>query len=222
MKIWKFLFVIGLLGASACSNSSTVTGSPTVGASPTPTVSASPSPTPSVSALNNAIVGVWVSGCLNGGNVNQPTVKSLTVPDNTLANSYITYEIFADSQCTQSLVNVQYFGAAAVSTDPNTTAYNNVNITYSDVQLTPLSQAVADSYNSSSECGFTNWQLNTAQSVFGQSCAGYTLPGAGSALFDIYSISGSNLYVGDQSTGAGDSTNDRPTALDTADAWVSQ
>jgi hypothetical protein len=57
----------------------------------------------------------------------------------------------------------------------------------STIKKTPQSTSAVSSYNSSSNCGYSNWELNTAKDC--------TNEDAGDPIYCFYQLSGNNLYV---------------------------
>ena len=53
---------------------------------------------------------------------------------------------------------------------------------------TPLTQAAVDSFNSTSFCGFTDWQLDVPQETTGLTCGGSQIPAAGSLRYNIFQL----------------------------------
>ena len=54
-------------------------------------------------------------------------------------------------------------------------------------KITPQSASTVSSYNSSSNCGYSNWELNTAKDC--------TNEDAGDPIYCFYQLSGNTLYV---------------------------
>jgi len=57
----------------------------------------------------------------------------------------------------------------------------------STIKKTPQSTSAVSSYNSSSNCGYSNWELNTAKDC--------TNEDAGDPIYCFYQLSGNTLYV---------------------------
>ncbi|MNJ94659.1 hypothetical protein D3C87_123610 [compost metagenome] len=70
----------------------------------------------------------------------------------------------------------------------STSSIRKLNKTYADLSLTPLTQTAANSYNSSSHCGLSNWVMNVPQRILGLNCTGTQMPTIGMTYYDVFLI----------------------------------
>jgi hypothetical protein len=123
--------------------------------------------------------------------------------------------MFNDSACTDQFAHFGYVGTYVTEGESETvTDAKNWSFTVTSITATIASSDVVNMFNSSSECGFTDWAVGVAKTISGQTCdtladiASETVP---FTHVDIYKRDGSSLYMGAESGSDGV----RPTELNT-------
>lgn len=211
MKSSRILIIILTSLLYSCGPTSTSSTTPV-----TPTGTTDPTTT-----LADTLVGTWTTGCLAAS----PKIRSLNVFDQGLKNSSIQNRVYSDKNCTLEIYELTYSGNILVFPPTDAAAsYNHLDIIYSDITITPRDQNTVKGFNAQVMCGFINWTLNLPKSVIGLSCAGFNngnpFPATGVTHYDIYRINGNNFYLGDEFTGAGDKSTNRPSSIDVVNSWV--
>jgi hypothetical protein len=60
--------------------------------------------------------------------------------------------------------------------------------TLGTLTLTPLTSTQTSTWNSSSYCGYSDWQVDVAKSALNRTCGTTSVPAAGTISYDIYGI----------------------------------
>lgn len=94
---------------------------------------------------------------------------------------------------------------------PNDTVAQKTTSMFTKYERTPLSQNYVDLFNSTAECGFTDWALNTPKSLVGSTCS--------VAYRNIRFLEGNRLINGDMYTVGSDGY---PNALHATDYFTKQ
>jgi len=102
----------------------------------------------------------------------------------------------------------------------NGTLATEVEHTVTGIFLTPKGALYATAYNTAQFCGIVTWTENKEEDV--SNCA--SLSGImASTDYDIYKVENNRLYLGDTDTsGSGDTPEERPTSLDYGDIYQRQ
>jgi hypothetical protein len=72
---------------------------------------------------------------------------------------------------------------------------------------------VVTNANAYAYCGRTDWQINAAVDIAGETCQEHPFWPIGHVLYDIYSVDGNQLHFGDHATGTGTTDGTRPIEL---------
>jgi len=134
--------------------------------------------------------GTWISSCTN------QKVISITFSGTTHTAQTRNY---SDSSCSIARYNSD-LQVSSLSAGPATTLSDQTSgySFYGKTSLqtvTPKSSSGARDLNSAAYCGETSWQLDTATSIAGKTCANSTFSSNGSDYADKYKISGSILTL---------------------------
>jgi hypothetical protein len=216
----NLLIPLLLISLSACgSSNSSSNGNPSTLPAPVPSTSPNPQPTDNGATEEQALTGTWTTSC----EISSPFYQTKTFSYTSTASSFI-YNYYSDSLCTNLIQTLNLSGNTLVEQSPTDSSINFADINSVTVELTIQDPATVNSYNTSNECGFNNWQINQSQDVAGLTCSGFdfTFPTVGSFLYTIYQIQSTNLFFGDPSTGDGSSEETRPSSLNLDEAWINQ
>jgi hypothetical protein len=119
---------------------------------------------------------------------------------------------FKAGDCTNPEVNVIYSGHYEKKKELPGDVHQ-IDLLYRKVKIVPLTQAVANDYNSNQKCGKTDWVVNqpneVTASVRDHNCSVEQMP---LDQFDIYKTINDQLYFGTNATK--NSPNERPFELD--------
>jgi hypothetical protein len=86
--------------------------------------------------------------------------------------------------------------------------------------MTPKLNSIATSFNSGQLCGIVTWAVDKEENI--GSCADFSFI-VGEMHYDIYKVENNRLYQGDTDTsGSGDTPEERPTSLDYEDIYQRQ
>ena len=149
--------------------------------------------------------GTWVSSCSTSNHVDE----TFTFSAQTISNTAQIY----DENC--SIVSYKWnisatFAIGSDYTLNDGTTGTQIDITFSSVTVTLLTDSSVTSFNNDSYCGITTWEKDVPTSITGLTCGDSTTPTTGTVLKDGFKLSGSTLYFG------GDSDdNEYPTSITT-------
>ena len=155
---------------------------------------------------DNFLDGTWKTSCytIAGDSDNHSWIQSFIFSGTSLVPKQ---EKFSNSNCTTALK--QKYGSHTFSYGDNVT-FNNGNtgrkitITLSTTKKLPQSSSAVSAFNSSSECGYSNWELNTEKDCPGE--------GEGSTVYGLYQLlDNGTLYLET-------SSNDNQTSVSTNSA----
>ena len=135
----------------------------------------------------------------------------------TLTTFNQTTTVYSDSNCTTPSLTIAMSGSYIVANILATTyeEEGDIDSTLVVFQITLNTSTLVSDYNTSSYCGYSNWQLNVPKDVLGKNCGGSTMPSAGAVEYSIYRkvkigttspISLIQTYPGDLYFGTSDST----------------
>lgn len=155
--------------------------------------------------------GLWRTGCESSSSAYQKAV--LNVENGSYS---IKTTVYSDGACSQTLYEQNQSGSYTLSSYDSSTGRGNIDLTLGSITLVPSSVSVANSLNSSSFCGLTNWASGLAQTVAGRNCGGVLVPSVGQVTYDIYQISRFGIpmldvEIGDLNFGYNDATYDGST-----------
>ena len=96
--------------------------------------------------------------------------------------------VYSNSSCTTPILTFSIAGTYVVSniTHEILEEQGDLDSTLLEFQITLNNSTLVTDYNTSSECGYNDWQLNVPKDVLGKSCDGSTLPSAGTVEYSIY------------------------------------
>ncbi len=137
--------------------------------------------------LQTELEGEWESACYSNSD-NTYSIETVTIEGNILN---IKYEIHSDNSCTTDYIFIEESHTLASVGD--TVIFSNGNtgreftVTIGSTQkYTPQSSSAVISFNTNSECGNSDWQLNTEKECSNDN-AGYT-------FYCLYQLDGNYLY----------------------------
>jgi len=137
--------------------------------------------------LQTELEGEWKSACYSNSD-NTYSIETVTIEGNILN---IKYEIHSDNSCTTDYIFIEE--SHTLSSVGDTVTFSNGNtgreftVTIGSTQkYTPQSSSAVRSFNSNSECGNSDWQLNTEKECSNDD-AGYT-------FYCLYQLDGNYLY----------------------------
>lgn len=145
------------------------------------------------SLTTSDLTGTWKSSCVSFED-NQRKIVAFIFTDSAVK---ISLNFFSDTSCQTPLSTIDTTQSYTLGPTISGTTEINYGIETSR-SLTASSTYFAQSLNSESYCGFTNWQIGTSVEVLGKTCDGEVLT-ASPANYSIIKIEGSNLYIGNES-----------------------
>jgi len=143
----------------------------------------------SSSTTATELEGTWKTACYaNSDNSSFSEIQTLTIAGNVLT---IKNEKHSDTSCATDYrlreeTHAFSIGDAVTFNNGKTGHYFTVTLG-STIKRTPQSTSAVSSYNSSSNCGYSDWELNTAKDC--------TNEDAGDPIYCFYQLSGNTLYV---------------------------
>jgi len=134
----------------------------------------------SSSTTATELEGTWKTACYaNSDNSSFSEIQTLTIAGNVLT---IKNEKHSDTSCATDYRLREESHTFSMGGDAG-----KLLITAGTIKRTPQSTSAVSSYNSSSNCGYSDWELNTAKDC--------TNEDAGDPIYCFYQLSGNNLYV---------------------------
>jgi hypothetical protein len=150
--------------------------------------------------------GIWQTGCFLSG-TDEYSIETLEI---STTNLNYKSQLYSGSDCETGIHFMEHNIKATIVARPSATgAFNELDILVSNASITPKFESTATGFNTSAQCGLTNWELDVANYL--ETCPddpGMPLPGM--VIYEIFSISGTNLIMGS----GGGSPTARPTALE--------
>ena len=174
------------------------------------------SDTSSTTTTNTEIEGTWKTACYSSGvyyNIRTVAVTGTTFVEKT--------ELHSDSSCANDNATFEVtFGSLSIGDAQTFDSYGSsggsgaeFTMTVSTNTLTILNSTEVSWVNTNSYCGDADWVLNTAKSIVGKTCGSDTYWSAGTAVYGLYLLDGSQLFWDDSdssypsSVGTGTSDN---------------
>lgn len=129
--------------------------------------------------------GTWVSNCFTS----TPSIGKVALfsGGNFVKETYV----FTDSSCASLNYVVQELGTYIRNG-------TNLDLTFSDIKLYPMTPILVNSYNTNTYCGYNDWAVAIGKSVAGRNCGGTLVRSAGSMLYDIHYIEPVGGFMGSQ------------------------
>jgi hypothetical protein len=159
----NLLIPLLLISLSACgSSNSSSNGNPSTLPAPVPSTSPNPQPTDNGATEEQALTGTWTTSC----EISSPFYQTKTFSYTSTASSFI-YNYYSDSLCTNLIQTLNLSGNTLVEQSPTDSSINFADINSVTVELTIQDPATVNSYNTSNECGFNNWQINQSKMWLG-------------------------------------------------------
>jgi hypothetical protein len=157
--------------------------------------------------------GTWVTSCfaLQAGGTQKRTAS---FANGTYVETLTNYSDTCSTKVTELGQTGTYVIGTTLGPDNSAIKLDRRMATYT---VKPSTSAIADSYNTVSFCGLTNWTAGVAVNILGLTCDGGAMPAIGTYDYDIFYISIFENYK--LSFGYNDSTYDgstpgkRPTML---------
>ena len=137
----------------------------------------------------NDLAGTWKTACYTNSD-NSTNIDTFTFVGNVLT---VKDQRYSDTACATVYkleeIPVTYAeGRAVTFFSGNTGRYFTV-IIGSTYKTTPQSASAVNALKSSSKCGFSNWELNTAKDC------DHDADDAGSTLYGLYLLDGNKVYT---------------------------
>ncbi|MBP9674343.1 MAG: hypothetical protein KBD63_04545 [Bacteriovoracaceae bacterium] len=100
-------------------------------------------------------------------------------------------DIYGDASCTMQIDSVEknfYYSVGATVPDAAGIGLNGkeINITYISTRLTFQDATSVASNNTSSLCGFNDWEVDVTKDITGLTCDNFIIPNVGELEYDIY------------------------------------
>ena len=168
---------------------------------------------------SDSLDGTWIQPCSIDKSGNYGDSQVVINGTEWLAE-FTTYN---DAECLEPLFALRA-ETISISGDELTlssgTLVTAVDHTITGVFMTPKSNLAATPFNNNQFCGITTWSLDKEEDI--GSCADFPFV-AHETGYDIYKIENNRLYQGDTDTsGSGDTPEERPTSLDYEDIYQRQ
>lgn len=128
-----------------------------------------------------------------------------------------TVSVYSDLNCSVPILTIAISGTYITSNLTSTMLEYRADLdsTLAVYQITPNSSGLATDYNTSSYCGYNNWQLNVPKDVTGRNCDGTIIPSVGAVEYSFfekvkvgYTMLGTEFAPDDLYFGTKDSTHD--------------
>lgn len=143
----------------------------------------------STAALASTPEGTWLTSCQDG------LSKTQIISQNN--HSHTIEKFHQDRFCRQpSFVFITSGGLNFPA------EINQIDFTYTQIQLVVHRKEVVQDFNKRSVCGLTNWKVSEPQTITGLKCALFnihkptSIPQSGDTKFGIYKIENDKLYFG--------------------------
>ena len=170
----------------------------------------------SSSSSTTELEGTWQTSCHVVGS--RYRIKTLTVSGTNVTDKW---EYHSDSSCANDIHSFDSTNSSLSIGDAQTfDSYGSsggsgaeFTMTVSTNTLTILNSTEVSWVNTNSYCGDADWVLNTAKSIVGKTCGSDTYWSAGTAVYGLYLLDGSQLFWDDSdssypsSVGTGTSDN---------------
>jgi hypothetical protein len=142
-----------------------------------------------------ALQGTWHKACRNTGSSTY-AVESIILADTTVTSQTEVY--LGDATCgSNQFIRARVEAGVAIGSASTIAAgASDVDLVANHTWLTYTNSVAVSSANSSSFCGFTDWQLNVEKEVTGLVCAGEQQMAAGTRHYDLFKFENNMLYVG--------------------------
>ena len=174
------------------------------------------SDTSSTTTTNTEIEGTWKTACYSSGDYYN--IRTVAVTGTTFVEKN---ELHSDSSCANDNATFEVtFGSLSIGDAQTFDSYGSsggsgaeFTMTVSTNTLTLLTSWEVSWVNTNSYCGDADWVLNTAKSIVGKTCGSDTYWSAGTAVYGLYLLDGSQLFWDDSdssypsSVGTGTSDN---------------
>ena len=142
------------------------------------------------------VEGNWLTNCILLSD-NTSVIRDLVVEGKNVTS---TNEYHSDSSCQTDSLQMKFSYTSLVLTSDVTFESGATGKKFTlDVEKysrTPKSQSMVNTYNNDSRCGFSNWSLNNEKEFTGLTCAGTAYPVKNTTMYNMYRLSGNNLYLG--------------------------
>ena len=142
--------------------------------------------------------GNWITGCVADGDFFLKSTVTLNGRSGSQTNSYYT-----DSACTVSAF--RFYQTLTDLIIGEGISFTNGNIGYrytfnsQIINITSLNDIITQGFNDANSCSL-NWETNKTYELNGITCGTTTYPVKNTSYFNIYQLSGNNLYIGEAST----------------------
>ena len=145
--------------------------------------------------------GSWKTACVSQSDDNESKIETFTISGSSLA---IKNEKFSGTSCATAYYQEDdahtsfSYGDAVTFMSGNTGRY--FKLTFGTKKYTPKSAEAVSSFNSSSKCNASDWELNTEKDC---------TSGQGTIYYGLYQLNGNNWYPAVSVSGY-------PTSVDTS------
>lgn len=122
---------------------------------------------------------------------------------------------YADDACGEApALTYRVVGTVAALGDlPSNPTLDLINFTVAEAYITPGTQALVDTLNTTNFCGQKDWALNTEKSIADLECNDFTIA-KGAVIEDVYEDRDGTLYFGKKFALLLNETGERPTEVD--------
>ena len=140
-------------------------------------------------STTTALEGTWKTACYTNSD-NSTNIDTLKFVGNVYTRKDQRY---SDTACAtvyklEEIIYTYSEGSAVTFMSGNTGRYFKITLG-STYKTTPQSDSAVSAFNSSSKCGFSNWELNTAKDC------DHDEDDAGSTLYGLYMLVENRFYI---------------------------
>ncbi|WP_413558324.1 hypothetical protein [Bdellovibrio sp. HCB209] len=89
-----------------------------------------------------------------------------------------SYQLFSDSECAAPSVQTDYSYKVLRT-------YQMIDMTVLKVQMTAMTESVAEKFNQTNYCGFTDWSVGQSKDVSGVKCGAVAMSSVGSMVYSV-------------------------------------
>ena len=165
------------------------------------------------SSSTTELEGTWTTSCVSSGSRYRKRTLTVSGTNWTDKSEYHTDSSCANDDYSYDSTFSSLSIGNAITFDDGETGHK-LTMTLDTNTYTPLSASNVTWSNDNSFCGYSDWVLNTPQSIAGKTCGSYTYFSKGITVYGVYKLDGSKLFFRA-------SKDDYPTAVPT-NSWNKQ
>ena len=174
------------------------------------------SSTSSTATTTTELEGTWVTNCYASGS--SYYIQTVIVSGTDISNKK---EQHTDSSCSTDYVlwedTYDSLSIGDEVTFSDATKGQKFTLEVVRFKLTPQPASVVSALNTDNSCGYSDWTLNTAKDITGQTCSSTAYDVANTSVQGLYNLVGNNLFLGTLNT-----TGSYPTEVSTSITYVKQ